>query len=216
MRIHPEGRGIVGVAGIAGLLVSLGFWVWLPRWAAFLLTIGIGVGFLFILQFFRDPKRRPPNKDNILVAPADGKVVVDETVFEREYLKSYCRQISIFMGPFDVHQNRLPVAGRLVYYQYHPGQYLAAYKPKSSELNEQNTIAIETAYGPLVMRQIAGVMARRIRFYLEKGKHYPIGTPLGFIRFGSRMDLFLPREVELEVSLGTQVYAGKSILAYWP
>jgi phosphatidylserine decarboxylase len=215
MRIHPEGREILAVLGGALAMLTLGLWTWLPAWLAVLLSLGFLLLFLFVLQFFRHPKRVIPSDEKAIVAPADGKVVVDETVYEGEYLKDNCRQVSIFMGPFDVHLNRWPVDGRLAYYQYHPGQYLAAYNPKSSALNEQNTIGIEAQQGVLAMRQIAGVMARRIRFYLEEGKCYHKGEPLGFIRFGSRMDIFLPLDVALTVSINQQVYAGETIMAYW-
>lgn len=215
MRIHPEGWRILGVLA-GGLAILTGvIWTLLPAWLATLLSGGVLILLLFVIQFFRDPNRNVPPGENAILAPADGKVVVDETVYEGEYLEDNCRQVSIFMGPFDVHLNRWPVDGRLVYYQYHPGQYLAAYNPKSSALNEQNTIGIEAKHGTLAMKQIAGVMARRIRFYLEKGRSYNKGEPLGFIRFGSRMDIFLPLDVELTVSINQQVYGGKTIMAYW-
>lgn len=215
MRIHPEGRGFLAVLASVLAALAAGIWIWLPASLAALLSLGFLLLFFFVLQFFRDPTRNIPPDENAIVAPADGKVVVDETVYEGEYLKRNCRQVSIFMGPFDVHLNRWPVEGRLAYYQYHPGQYLAAYNPKSSELNEQNTMGIEAKQGTLAMRQIAGVMARRIRFYLEIGESYAKGVPLGFIRFGSRMDIFLPLDAEVAVSINQQVYAGKTIMAYW-
>ncbi len=215
MRIHPEGWRMLGGLAVGLAIVTVGGWTWLPAWLAGLLSFGFLLLFLFVLQFFRHPSRDIPHDENAILAPADGKVVVDEIVYEGEYLKDKCRQVSIFMGPFDVHLNRWPVDGRLVYYQYHPGQYLAAYNPKSSELNEQNTIGIEANQGTLAMRQIAGVMARRIRFYLERGKGYNKGVPLGFIRFGSRMDIFFPVDVKLTVCINQQVYGGKTIMAYW-
>lgn len=215
MRIHPEGWVILGVLAGGLAILTVAIWTWLPVWLAVLLSFGFLLLALFVLQFFRHPSRNIPPDENAIIAPADGKVVVDETVYEGEYLKDKCRQVSIFMGPFDVHLNRWPVDGRLAYYQYHPGKYLAAYNPKSSHLNEQNTIGIEATHGALAMRQIAGVMARRIRFYLEKGSSYHKGEPLGFIRFGSRMDIFLPLDVALTVSINQQVYAGETIMAYW-
>lgn len=213
MTIHREGRQLIGVAVITITILGGIVWLVLPWLVSLFLTIGFLALLGFLVQFFRNPVRKPPKGEDEVVAPADGKVVVKETVYEPEYLKQECLQVSIFMGPFDAHLNRVPVDGYLAYYRYLPGKYLAAYNPKSSELNEQNIIAWQATQGTIVMRQIAGVMARRIRFYLKKGQQAKKGDELGFIRFGSRMDILMPLHTNVRIDIGQQVYAGETVLA---
>ncbi len=215
MGIHSEGYSILAFLFFFVLLpLNLAVFLWAPFVVSYPLMVGSFLLMLFVLQFFRNPHRKPPEGDELLVSPADGKVVVIEQIFEQEYFGEERLQVSIFMGPTDVHLNRVPMAGKLVYYQYHPGQYLAAYNPKSSELNEQNTIVIEgEKLGKIGLRQIAGVVARRIQFYHKQGAQLTKGEELGFIRFGSRMDVLLPKDFNLNVQMGDQVYGGESIIA---
>ncbi|PSR05843.1 MAG: phosphatidylserine decarboxylase family protein [Bacteroidetes bacterium SW_10_40_5] len=215
MGIHPEGYSILAFLFFFVLLpLNLAVLLWAPFFVSYPLMIVSFLLMLFVLQFFRNPQRKPPEGYELLVSPADGKVVVIEQVFEQEYFGQERLQVSIFMSPTDVHLNRVPMTGKLVYYQYHPGQYLAAYNPKSSELNEQNTIVIEgEKLGKIILRQIAGVVARRIQFYHNQGAQLTKGEELGFIRFGSRMDVLLPKNFNLNVQLGDQVYGGESIIA---
>lgn len=213
MHIHKEGYSTLI---IVGLVCSLIIFLALRSASTTALVFG-GLAlffFLFILQFFRVPQRKTPPEPQTFVSPADGKVVVIERVFEEEYFKDERLQVSIFMSPFDVHLNRVPLDGQLIYYKYHPGKFLVAWEPKSSELNERNTIVIETPeYGSILLRQIAGAVARRIRFFHHVGDVLNKGDELGFIKFGSRMDIFLPLDTELKVELGQQLYAGESIIA---
>jgi phosphatidylserine decarboxylase len=154
------------------------------------------------LQFFRNPIFPLPNEEGIVFAPADGKVVVIEETFEGEYLKENRRQVSIFMSPINVHVNRSPIKGVVEFFQYHPGKYLVAWHPKSSTENERTTMVIKSANGTkLLVRQIAGALARRIKWYVKAGSELEQGAEFGFIKFGSRVDMFLPLDAEILVSL---------------
>jgi phosphatidylserine decarboxylase len=170
--------------------------------------------YVFILFFFRYPSRKLEPDHGLIYAPADGKVVVIEETIEKEYFKDKRLQISIFMSPFNMHSNKYPVSGRIKYVEYHPGNYLVAWHPKSSELNERSTIVIETDDGTeILVRQIAGAVARRIVTYAKVNQNILQGAELGFIKFGSRVDIFLPLGTEVEVPILQQVRANKSILA---
>lgn len=186
-------------------------------WPQFVwLSLGISVLlFLLVLQFFRNPVRLIPDCDNELVyAPADGKVVVIEETDEQEYFHDRRLQVSIFMSPVNVHVNRSPVSGLVKYFRYHPGKYLVAWHPKSSSENERTTTVIATPRNTeILMRQIAGALARRIKNYLTEGDRVEQGVDIGFIKFGSRVDLFLPIGTELEVSLGDKVKGNKTVVA---
>lgn len=174
-------------------------WVEVPVLIASLLLL------LFILRFFRDPKRAVP-QEGFIYAPADGKVVVIENTTESEYFKDERIQVSIFMSVWNVHINWYPVAGKQSYYQYHPGKYLLARHPKSSTENERNTLVTKTAGGSEILtRQIAGIVARRIISYATTGKSVKLGDEMGFIRFGSRVDIFLPVGTEILVRPGQTV-----------
>jgi len=168
----------------------------------------------FILYFFRDPTRVVEINDNVIIAPADGKVVVIEEVDENEYFKDKRLQVSIFMSPANVHVNRTPISGQVTYAKYHPGKYLVAWHPKSSTDNERNTIVIGNQKLEILVRQIAGVMARRIVSYLDEGDSVVQGNELGFIKFGSRVDLFLPIDTKIEIDLKQKVKGGKTIIGY--
>lgn len=158
--------------------------------------------YLIILQFFRNPIFPLPNEEGLVFAPADGKVVVIEETFEGEYLKEKRRQVSIFMSPLNVHVNRSPIKGVVEFFQYHPGKYLVAWHPKSSTENERTTMVIKNANGTkLLVRQIAGALARRIKWYVKAGSELEQGGEFGFIKFGSRVDIYLPLDAEILVSL---------------
>jgi phosphatidylserine decarboxylase len=170
--------------------------------------------YIFILFFFRLPARNLDPDPGLIYSPADGKVVVIEETVEKEYFKDTRLQISIFMSPFNMHSNRYPVSGNIKYVSYHPGHYMVAWHPKSSELNERSSVVIETEKGTeILIRQIAGAVARRIVTYAKKDQKVTQGDELGFIKFGSRVDIFLPLGTEIEVPILQQVKANKSIIA---
>ena len=169
--------------------------------------------YLLMVNFFRFPNRHIIVKDNTILAPADGKIVVIEETFEPEYLKKQCIQVSIFMNIFNVHINWFPVNGIIKFFKYHPGRYMAAYLPKSSTENERTTIAIETTNGQeIVMRQIAGAMAKRIVSYAPVGGVARQDEHAGFIKFGSRVDLYLPLGTEIDVKLGQKVTGSQTLI----
>lgn len=213
MKIHKEGRNILTLAAI--ILASLNIVV-AQYWPGYLLSSGIIslVLFALILQFFRNPTREIHVTDDRLVyAPADGRIVVIEEVEEPEYFKDKRLQISIFMSPTNVHVNRNPVSGTVNYFKYHPGKYLVAWHPKSSELNERATVVIDSGEAEILLRQIAGAMARRIKNYLDVGEEVTQGSEMGFIKFGSRVDLFLPLDADIQVNIGQKVKGNKDIIA---
>ena len=213
MHIHPEGRRMLALLFL-GLAVVCGIvYFYLP---SFLLTVAVlsVILFLVVLQFFRNPRRYLPEADNNLVyAPADGKVVVIEETYEPEYFKEKRLQVSIFMSPVNVHVNRNPVSGEVIYNKYHPGKYLVAWHPKSSTENERTTVVIDTGQAEIMMRQIAGALAKRIKNYLEVGQWVQQGDDFGFIKFGSRVDVFLPIGTDVEVELGQKVKGNKTVIA---
>lgn len=170
--------------------------------------------FLVILQFFRNPRVTITAEEHEIIAPADGKIVVIEEVEETEYLKQKCRQISIFMSPINVHVNRNPISGIVKYFKYHPGKYLVAWHPKSSTENERTSIAIQHQNGAeIVVRQIAGALARRICWYVGEAQVVEQGREFGFIKFGSRVDVFIPIDAEVKVNLNQKTTGGKTVLA---
>lgn len=180
----------------------------------FILIISSLFLYIFVITFFRVPKRNFISDENIINCPADGRVVAIETAFEDEFLKKQCKKVSIFMSIFNVHQNRIPVSGKVIYSKHHPGKYLVAWHPKSSLKNERHTVVIETIKGKqIVVRQIAGIVARRIICNVKEGDEVKQGDELGFIMFGSRVDVFLPQEAEIKVTLGDKVKANKNVIA---
>ncbi len=169
---------------------------------------------IMILQFFRNPERNVIINDNHIIAPVDGKVVVIEEVFEAEYFKEKRLQVSIFMSPINVHVTRYPVNGKVKFSKYHPGKFLVAWHPKASEENERTTIVVENpVFGEILYRQIAGALARRIVNYAKEGMQVVQGTDAGFIKFGSRVDLFLPIGTVVNVKLNDKAIGGKTIIA---
>jgi len=216
MSIHKEGYKILIFGFITLLVVNvivniIWFDYDLVKWAFIICSMML---YVFLLFFFRWPSRQLEPDHGLVYAPADGKVVVIEDTFEKEYFKDTRLQLSIFMSPFNVHSNRYPVSGRIKYVRYHPGNYMVAWHPKSSELNERSTIVIETRDGKeILIRQIAGAVARRIVTYAKENQEVLQGDELGFIKFGSRVDVFLPVGTEIEVPILQQVKANKSIIA---
>ncbi len=205
--IHKEGRriSIMLFVILAILDTSIVLFTGAPPWVEVPAIIASLLLWLFILRFFRDPKRTVP-QEGFVYAPADGKVVVIEKCTESEYFNDERIQVSVFMSVWNVHINWYPVEGNLSYYQYHPGKYLIARHPKSSTLNERNTLVIKTTVGTeILIRQIAGIVARRIISYATAGKNVKLGDEMGFIRFGSRVDIFLPVGTEILVKPGQHV-----------
>jgi phosphatidylserine decarboxylase len=169
---------------------------------------------ILVLQFFRNPKRHTHVNDHHILSPVDGKVVVIEEVFENEYLNEKCLQVSIFMSPINVHVTRYPSSGKILYSKYHPGKYLVAWHPKSSEENERTTVVIENnIFGKILYRQIAGALARRIVNYAKENIQVKQGADSGFIKFGSRVDVFLPLQSKIDVKLNQKVRGGETIIA---
>lgn len=215
MYIHREGYWHIFIATIIWLgLTALLFWLCctLP-WLFWPLAVILFLLWFWVLWFFRIPKRTFTKGENLIIAPADGKVVVIEDTMEPEYFKDKRLQVSIFMSPLNVHVNRSPITGKTAYMKYHPGKYLVAWHPKSSTENERTTVVIENNHVTLLLRQIAGAMARRIKYYLQPGDAIEQTDEFGFIRFGSRVDVFFPVGTKLEVTIGQAVKGGQTILA---
>ena len=210
MVIHKEGRKTILVSFL--ILTFINFFTFylslslLQFYGILALSLFL---FLFLVQFFRSPNIRINQNEKLLFSPAEGKIVILDKVFEDEYFKANKLQISIFMSPLNVHVNRNPISGKVDYYKYHPGKYLLAWHPKSSKLNERNTIVINSKKNiKILMRQIAGTVARRIKCYIKKGDKVNQCEEFGFIKFGSRVDLFLPLDFKLDIKLGDKTYAG--------
>lgn len=215
MRIYKKAYPILFVIGALLLLLNIISFIAEIHFTIRLILIFFSL-FLYILiiAFFRIPKRDFSPDEKLVFSPADGKVVDVEEVFEDEFLKSNCKKFSIFMSVFNVHQNRIPVNGKVVYFKHHPGKYLVAWHPKSSLKNERTSIVIETAEGlQLMVRQIAGIVARRIICNLKEGYIVQQGDELGFIMFGSRVDVFLLQRAKIMVKLGDKVKANRHVIA---
>lgn len=215
MKIHKEGYNIIAIAFIIAAAVVLGGY-YLLGWSLFAkILAGIALFlFAFVVRFFRVPKRMSVIDKDLVVASCDGKVVQVREVVEDEFLKEKCIQISVFMSVFNVHVNYYPVGGKILYSKHHQGAYIVASYPKASELNERTSIAVETAGGAKVLfRQIAGYIARRIVCYAQVGEQATQCSQVGFIKFGSRMDIFLPLGSEVMVKKGDNVVACETVLA---
>lgn len=212
-RIHQEGRSLLLVSALLLALMNFALWKFTPAafWPVLVLSI---VLYAIILQFFRNPVREVKVADqNIVYAPADGRVCVIEEVTETEYFNDKRLQVSIFMSPFNVHVNRNPVSGIVNYFRYHPGKYLVAWHPKSSTENERTTVVYGLGESEILMRQIAGALAKRIKWYIGEGDEVQQGGDMGFIKFGSRVDLYLPLDAKIEVTMNQQVKGNKTIIA---
>ena len=213
MTIHKEGhRMLITLVLLLAIINFLIFKFW---------PVGLTVSsivsmvlFLLVLQFFRNPRREIKIADNnIVYAPADGKVVVIEEAHEGEYFADKRKQVSIFMSPTNVHVNRNPISGTVNYFRYHPGKYLVAWHPKSSTENERTTVVIDNGKKEVLLRQIAGALAKRIVNYIQEGDEVQQGADFGFIKFGSRVDLFLPLDAKVEVEMGQKVRGNKTVIA---
>lgn len=212
---HKEGYRIILLTGVFVIALNVISYISIDTyWIKFsILALSI-VFFFLILQFFRNPSRVTEANDANVVAPVDGKVVVIEEVFEKEYFKEKRLQVSIFMSPINVHVTRHPIGGKVKYSKYHPGKFLVAWHPKSSEENERTTVVVENdVAGEILYRQIAGALAKRIVNYAEEGQTVTQGSDSGFIKFGSRVDVFLPLGTKLNVSLKEKVKGGLSVIA---
>ncbi len=210
---HREGNFIISLCLIMVPVVLVLNYVLLPVILPFVAVVML-VLLVLILQFFRNPTRTIPTLDNNLVyAPADGKVVVIEETEEMEYFKGKRLQVSVFMSPLNVHVNRNGIGGLVKYYRYHPGKYLVAWHPKSSTENERTTVVIDNGKHEVMFRQIAGAVARRIINYLKEGQTVTQGSEMGFIRFGSRVDIFLPLDANVKVSIGDVVLGNQTVIA---
>ena len=211
---HKEGQTIIFVSLIiVGSLFLVMDFIGIP-WLVKTLQIGLLIVFILILQFFRNPKRNTQIDDAHVVSPVDGKVVVIEEVQESEYFKDKRLQVSVFMSPVNVHVTRYPIGGKVLFSKYHPGKYLVAWHPKSSEKNERTTVVVENSkFGKVLYRQIAGFLARRIVNYAKKDQNVVQGNDAGFIKFGSRVDLFLPLDTKLNVKLNQKVRGGETVIA---
>jgi phosphatidylserine decarboxylase len=216
MTIHKEGYTSIALCILFIFVLNAIIQFYFPqaiafKWIIYILSFAL---FVIILQFFRSPSIEIATDETQVLCPADGKVVVIEEVEETEYLKDKRIQISVFMSPINVHINRNPIAGVVKYFKYHPGKYLVAWHPKSSTENERTTIAIQNSAGITVLfRQIAGALARRIVWYVKEGDVVEQGQQFGFIKFGSRVDIFLPLDTKVNVTLGEVVKGGKTVLA---
>lgn len=211
VKIHHEGTNILIVTLLVLLLINVPLWLWVrPLAVAICSTVVFGVLYMLAVNFFRSPKRHfPGNRHNAVVSSADGKVVAVEEVYEPEFLKCRCIQVSVFMSIVNVHANWFPVDGKVIYTRHHSGRFMAAFLPKSSTENERSTVVIETPEGQQVlMRQVAGAMARRIVTYAEPGIEACIDDHMGFIKFGSRIDLYLPLGTEIFVALEDKTIGG--------
>lgn len=212
---HKEGHKIILITFIITiacfLLVDYTIDI---SWLRVVLFITILAFLGIILQFFRNPKRHTVLNENQVLSPVDGKVVVIEEVFEKEFFKEKRLQVSVFMSPINVHVTRYPISGKVIFSKYHPGKYLVAWHPKASEENERTTVVVENkSYGQVLYRQIAGALAKRIVNYAKQEDNALQGGDSGFIKFGSRVDLYLPLDTKIKVSLNQKVRGGESIIA---
>lgn len=215
MKIHKEGYTTIVLAILILSIINFLIYKYFPLLILqIIIVLASTILFYLILHFFRNPERIVEINNNHIIAPSDGKLVVVEDVFENEFLKEDCTQLSIFMSPLNVHKQWYPVNGKIIYSENHKGKYLVAWHPKSSLENERSTIVIETEQGhKILFRQIAGAVARRICNYSKEGVIVNQKMEAGFIKFGSRIDVFIPKKAKIKVSLNDIIIGGKTILA---
>ncbi len=216
MTLHKEGKKILFIALIVfvGVFYLLEYIFNTPDWVNNIILGVMIIFYLLILQFFRSPKFVINKDEKHILAPADGKVVVIEDTEETEYFNEKRKQISIFMSPVNVHVNRSPISGTVKFCKYHAGKYLVAWHPKSSTENERTTIVVEGKNGVEVLfRQIAGAVARRIKWYVKEGDMVEQGGEFGFIKFGSRVDIYLPLDAKVNVAIGDKTKGGRTVIA---
>ena len=217
MHLHKEGYKTILVTILVLTLLCLIVWHFVPWWQLqIIIYLGLSVELIWTISFFRVPHRSVKLNEDTILSSADGEVVAVEEVVENEFFNDRRIMISVFMSPFNVHVNWYPISGKVIYTKYHKGKYLAAYNPKSSTNNERNTIVVENSNGKAVLlRQIAGVMARRIISYAKKDDAVMQGDEFGIIRFGSRVDFFILIDAKVNVKIGDKVSAQKTIIAYF-
>ncbi len=203
------------VIGGALLVLSTGVFAKWPSPSTFLLMALLLLVFCVLVYFFRDPERISPVSDRLFLGPADGRVVAVESVHEPLFLEGQALRISIFMSLLDVHVNRAPIDGRVVFVRHVPGQFLQAFRPEASELNEHNLIGLDSGYGKVLVKQVAGIMARRVVCWVQPDQRLGMGERLGVIKFGSRVDLFLPPGAEPVVQVDDRIRAGVTVVAQW-
>lgn len=209
---HKEGYNIIIISFIIIVLIILGLDHYAIKYDLSI-KIFLLIVFVLILQFFRNPKFETNSNENYILSPVDGKIVIIKKVYEPEFFKDERLQVSIFMSPLNVHVTRYPMSGKVVFSKYHPGRYLVAWHPKSSTKNERTTIVIENKiFGKILYRQIAGAVARRIVNYAKESKNVIQGEDAGFIKFGSRIDLFLPLETKVNVKINQKVKGGITVI----
>jgi phosphatidylserine decarboxylase len=212
---HKEGYKIIVITLVLVVVGILAIdWFVTIEWLRLLLSVTLIIFLILILQFFRNPKRHTKLENHTAVSPVDGKVVVIEEVFENEVFNDKRIQVSVFMSPINVHVTRYPISGKVSYSKYHPGKYLVAWHPKASEENERTTVVVENKnFGQILYRQIAGALAKRIVNYAKVDDDAIQGSDSGFIKFGSRVDLFLPLDADIKVKLNQKVKGGESVIA---
>ena len=212
---HKEGHKIIVITFIIVVGFSLLVNSFIDiNWLRTIIMVTLLMFLILILQFFRNPKRHTDLNEKQVISPVDGKVVVIEEVFEKEYFKEKRLQVSVFMSPLNVHVTRYPIGGKVLYSKYHPGKYLVAWHPKASEENERTTVVVENkTYGKVLHRQIAGALAKRIVNYAKVNDKPTQGDESGFIKFGSRVDLYLPLDTKIKVKLNQKVSGGESVIA---
>ena len=218
MTIHREGYQSIAITAVLfGIInvASFSFLGDLIPWLAIVIFVFTLIVLLFIISFFRMPNRQLTINDNQIISPADGKVVVIEEIIDEEYFKDKRIQLSVFMSPANVHVNRNPIGGEVIYNQYHKGKYLVAWHPKSSTENERWSVAVKNAKGTILYKQIAGALAKRICNYTKVGQQVNQTDEYGFIKFGSRVDLLLPVGTKINVKLNEVVKGGVTVLATW-
>ena len=218
MKIHKEGLQTIIISTVITLVVillALNFLMTSHPVLAWIINIAMIVLLVFILSFFRIPKRNHTEGEDVIVSPCDGTVVVIEEVEADEYFKDKRLQVSIFMSPLNVHVNRNPITGEVLYSQYHPGKFLVAWHPKSSSDNERHSVVYRQNGKEMLVKQIAGALAKRIVNYLKPGDYVAQGAEMGFIKFGSRVDLLLPLDTKIEVSINQKVKGGVTVIGRW-
>lgn len=216
MKIHKEGYRTIIITAVLLGLINTSFFYYLSDvmpLTAWIIVIGSTLIFLFIISFFRSPQRKLTISHPQIICPADGKVVVIEEVVDTEYFNDKRLQVSIFMSPANVHINRIPMSGKVIYSQYHKGKYLVAWNPKSSTENERHSVVIKNDAATILVKQIAGALAKRIVNYLKAGQQVSQGAEMGFIKFGSRVDVLLPVNAKIDVHLNQVVKGGVTVLA---
>jgi len=211
MKIAPEGFTTIVIA-LLFALATMAAWLFWRGPLLLYLALGFSVVFLFMICFFRDPARSGVFQPGQIAAPADGKVVIVRETDDTFLLKQKVLQVSIFLSPMDVHINRIPVTGKVIYQQYHPGKFLPAFEEKASLANEQMHLGIETPYGKILMKQIAGILARRVVCYPKLGDEVTAGQRMGLMKFGSRIDIMLPLGTKVKVKVGDKVRGGITVL----